>query len=40
MSYYSEHQRMKPVLDLARQLDIATNPPPSAVFEADNDGIE
>ena len=31
MSHSSEHQRLKPVLDLARKLDIATNPHPSAV---------
>ena len=36
MSYHSEHQRMKPVLDLARQLEIATNPHPRAIFEAGN----
>ena len=34
MSYYSEHQRMRPVLDLARQLDIGTNPHPRAIFES------
>jgi len=28
------------VLDLARQLDIATNPHPSAIFEAGNGGFE
>jgi len=40
MSYQSEHQRLKPVLDLARQLDIATNPDPSAIFEAGNSGFQ
>lgn len=40
MSYHSEYQRMKPVLDLARQLDIATNPHPSAIFEAGNGGLQ
>ena len=40
MSYHSEHQRMKPVLDLARQLDIASNPHPSAIFEAGNGGFQ
>jgi len=40
MSYHSEHQRMKPVLDMARQLDIATNPHPSAIFEAGNGGFQ
>ena len=39
MSYQSEHKRMKPVLDLARSLDIATNPYPSAIFEAGNGGF-
>ena len=39
MSYQSEHKRMKPVLDLARSLDIATNPHPSAIFEAGNGGF-
>lgn len=40
MSHYSEHQRMKPVLALARQLDIATNPNPQAIFEAGNGGFQ
>lgn len=40
MSYSSEHKRMKPVLDLARQLDIATNPHPSALFEAGSGGFQ
>jgi len=40
MSYHSEHQRMKLVLDLARKLDIATNPHPSAIFEAGNGGFQ
>ncbi|RPI91094.1 MAG: hypothetical protein EHM40_16710 [Chloroflexi bacterium] len=40
MSYQSEHKLMKPVLDLARQLDIATNPHPSAIFEAGNGGFQ
>jgi len=31
---------MKPVLDLARHLDIATNPDPQAIFEAGNSGFE
>ena len=31
---------MKPVLDLARQLDIATNPHPRAIFEAGNGGFQ
>jgi len=33
MSYSSEHRRMAPVLEKARQLDIATNPTPEALFE-------
>lgn len=40
MSHYSEHQRMNPVLDLARKLDIATNPHPAALFEAGNGGFQ
>jgi hypothetical protein len=40
MSYHSEHERMQPVLDLVRQLDIATNPHPSAIFEAGNGGFQ
>ena len=34
MSYTTEHHRMAPVLAKARQLDIATNPEPEALFEA------
>lgn len=40
MSYHSEHTRMKPVLDLARTLDIATNPGPQAIFEAGAGGFQ
>lgn len=40
MSHYSEHQKMKPVLDLARELDIATNPHPAAIFEAGSGGFQ
>lgn len=40
MSYHSEHQRLKPVLDLARELDIATNPHPGAIFETGNGGFQ
>ena len=40
MSYQSEHQRMKPVLDLARHLDIATNPSRQAIFEAGSGGFQ
>ncbi len=34
MSYTSVHRRLAPVLAHARQLDIATNPTPVALFEA------
>ncbi len=34
MSYYTEHQRMRPVLEKARRLDIASHPAPKALFEA------
>jgi hypothetical protein len=40
MPYHSEHKRMQSVLDLARQFDIATNPHPSAIFEAGNGGFQ
>jgi len=40
MTIQSEHYRMKPVLDLARQLDIAANPDPRAIFEAGNGGFQ
>lgn len=40
MSYQSQHQRMKPVLDLAHHLDIATNAHPQAIFEAGNGGFQ
>ena len=40
MSHHSEHQKMKPVLDLARKLDIATNPDPAAIFEAGSGGFQ
>lgn len=40
MSFHSEHKRMKPVLDLARQLDIASNPDPRAIFEAGSGGLQ
>jgi hypothetical protein len=33
MSYQAEHKRMKPVLDVARLLDIAANPEKKAIFE-------
>jgi hypothetical protein len=40
MSYHSEHLRMKPVLDLARQLDIANNPAPEAIFDPGSGGFQ
>lgn len=40
MSYPSEHKRMKPVLDVARHLDIATNPEKKAIFEAGSAGFQ
>jgi hypothetical protein len=40
MSFHSEHIRLKPVLDLARQFDIATNPQPTAIFEAGSAGFQ
>lgn len=40
MTFHSEHLRLKPALDLARQLDIATNPHPQAIFEAGNGGFQ
>ena len=35
---FSEHQRMRPVLDQARRFDIASNPDPRAIFEAGSAG--
>jgi len=40
MSYASEHNRMKAVLDMARELDIATNPDTKAIFEAGSSGFQ
>lgn len=40
MTFHSEHLRLKPMLELARQLDIATNPHPQAIFEAGNGGFQ
>ena len=40
MSHSSEHQHMKPVLDLAHKLDIATNPHHAAIFEAGSGGFQ
>jgi len=39
MSYTSEHRHMAPVLAKARQLDIATNPAPEALFESSTAGF-
>lgn len=39
-SYSSEHRRMKPVLDLARKLDVGHNPAPEALFEAGSAGFQ
>ena len=39
-SYSSEHRRMKPVLEAARSLDIATNPASEAIFEAGSAGFQ
>ena len=40
MTYHSEHMRMKPVLDLARKLDIATNADLAAIFESGSAGFQ
>lgn len=40
MSYSTEHKRMRPVLDLARKLDIATNPEPDALYESGSGGFQ
>jgi hypothetical protein len=40
MSYHSEHNRLQPVLEQARKLDIATNPAPEAIFEAGTTGFQ
>lgn len=40
MTYATEHRRLRPVLDLARKLDIATNPDPQAIFKAGNAGLQ
>lgn len=38
--YSSEHRRLKPVIDMARTLDVATNPAPSALYEAGSAGFQ
>lgn len=40
MSYSSEHRRLAPVLEMARRLDIATNPEPAAIYEAGSGGFQ
>ncbi len=40
MSYSSEHRRLAPVLEMARRLDIATNPEPEAIYEAGSGGFQ
>jgi len=40
MSYLSEHHRLAPVLELARRLDIATNPEPEAIYEVVSGGFQ
>lgn len=39
-SYASEHRRMKPVLEKAKEYSIADNPSPEALFEAGNSGFQ
>lgn len=39
MTYQTEHQKMKPILDKARDFDIATNPVPEALFDAGSAGF-
>jgi hypothetical protein len=39
MTYHTEHLRLAPVLAKARELDIATNPAPEALYEAGNSGF-
>jgi len=33
MSYYTEHQRLRPVLEKARELNIGWNPAPGALYD-------
>lgn len=40
MGYSAEHRKMAPLLEAARQLDIATNPAPAALFEAGSGGFQ
>ena len=39
MSYHTEHLRMEPVLQKARELDIAENPAPEAIFDPGGGGF-
>jgi hypothetical protein len=39
-SFSSEHRRLKPVLEMARKLDIGSNPSPEALFEAGTAGFQ
>ena len=39
-SYVLAHRRMAPLLEAAREFDIATNPNPAALFEAGNSGLQ
>jgi hypothetical protein len=40
LSYASENMRLAPVIALARQLAIATNPMPAAIYEAGSAGFQ
>ena len=40
MGYATEHRRMQPVLEMARELDIATNPDPEAIYEPGMGGFQ
>ena len=39
-SYILAHRRMAPLLEAAREFDIATNPHPAALFESGNSGLQ
>jgi hypothetical protein len=39
-SYATEHARLAPVVKKARELDIATNPDPAAIYEAGSGGFQ
>jgi len=40
MTYHTEHLKLKPILELARKFDIATNPHPQALFEVGSGGFQ